>query len=246
MFVSTSKHHGSALAFEHHHSAAILFILALGCTDSPASKSSSSPEVTKKHQFVFDGNEYAIDRAEIVAVLPDPYWCDTYNNGQGKALSWSIRFEAKGREISGDSLSPHVSFDGLNFLKVTDWRDLAGTSITWTEPVNDETGGRYGLTYLYDHQLIINGKLQVKLRDGTVFRIVASGENEEGQKFSINADARFVEVRVNGSEKDNDEQIRERLSKHLSLKHLKPTPFKIESEYDDGTKFGDAIYTPIE
>src|SRR5262249_53268359 len=148
----------------------------------------------------------------IIAAISDPYWCDTYNNGQGKSISWSISFKTK---TSDDELSPaNVDFDVLP-IRVKNWHDLVGYKIQWIDPINPETDDRYGLTYVYDHQLISNGSIQITRRDGTRFHIVASGKNEEGQQFTINAAAEFKGIYVHGSETDSDETIRARLKQYI-------------------------------
>jgi hypothetical protein len=197
-------------------------------------------------RMVFDGTAYAIDHADIVAALPDPYWCDTYNKGKGKALSWSIRFEAKEKVLDDEPRSPNVEFNGLDFLKIKDWHDLVGTSVTWSKPVNETTGERYGTTYVFDHQLIMTGKLEITRRKGTVFSVVASGVNEESQKFEIDAPAKFTGVYVRASGKDNKKTIQSRLLEHLTLDNLRPAPMEFRQKYESGVKMGSAFYTPIE
>ena len=108
-------------------------------------------DMSKPNIFVFDGREYILARAEIVGVLPDPYWCDTYNKGLGKSFSWSISFETIPEEIDDDNISPQVDFDNLGIVNVLDWQDLVGTSVAWSEPIDSQTNQRYGMTYLYDH-----------------------------------------------------------------------------------------------
>jgi hypothetical protein len=228
----------------------MLVLFGVGIAGCSRSSTESPQAMATIGRFTFDGQEEEISVAEIVATLPDPYWFDTYNNGEAKSLRlrWSIRIVAKEREIEGELLSPHVDFDGLDNLKIANWHDLVGITVSWSEPINDETGERYGMTYVWDHQLITNGKLRITDRDGTTFRVIASGENEQGQSFSIDAPVKFVGVIVHASGRDSDEQVRERLSKHLSLTNVKPAPleFRDEDKYEDGMKMGSALYTPIE
>jgi hypothetical protein len=194
-----------------------------------------------KSQFTFDGHAYQIVKAEIMATIGDPYWCDTYNHGKGKAIAWFILFET---ESDDDELSPpSVDFDGIQ-IDVKNWHDLVGCQTQWTESINPATDDRYGMTYVFDHQLISKGRIQITARDGTRFQVVASGENEYGDKFAINAPAEFMGIYVRGSESDNDETIRARLKQYIDDVHLAGTPFKLGHKYGSGVRMGESIYSP--
>lgn len=191
---------------------------------------------------VFDGDDYLIVSAEIVAVIADPYWCDTYNKGDGKGISWVISFET---DSDDETLSPPiVDFDGLD-LDVRNWHDLVGYKAKWTAPTNRASDERYGIVYVHDHQLISNGSVQILSRDGDMFHVVASGANEEGQAFAIDAKVRFTGVMVNGSDADTEETVRGRLKEFLDDENLVAAPFELrETPYDSGVRMGQAIYSP--
>ena len=192
-------------------------------------------------QFIFDGHEYQIKNAQIVAAIGDPYWCDTYNNGNGKSISWSISFDTTS---DNDDLSPpNVDFDGIN-INVKNWHDLVGYKTKWSDSINSETDDRYGMTYVYDHQLISNGSVQISARRGADFQIIASGQNEEGQRFTINAPAEFKGIYVHGSENDTDESIRKRVKQQIDDSNLTGSPFKLEHKYGSGVKMGQSFYNP--
>jgi hypothetical protein len=192
-------------------------------------------------QFTFDGHAYQIVKAEITAAIGDPYWCDTYNHGKGKSISWFILFET---ESDDDELfPPSVDFDGIQ-IDVKNWHDLVGYQTQWTTPINPNTDDRYGMTYVYDHQLISRGHIQITGRDGAKFHVVASGQNEWGEGFAINAPAEFMGIYVRGSEIDNDETIRVRLKQYLDDVNLTGTPFKLSHKYDSGVRMGESFYSP--
>lgn len=231
---------------------AILAIVIFGIVGCSSSADKSTQSRANAGRMVFDGREYEISEAQISAVLLDPYRHDTGGRGgkrsEGESLSWSIRFETKKQEVDGEKISPHVDFDGLRNLKIANWHDLAGLSMSWSEPINDETGERYGLTYVWDHQLITKCNLRIKNREGTKFRVIATGENERGDSFSIDAPATFAGVRVDASGKDSDETVRARIAKQLSLANLKAgaLEFRTDDKYEDGMKMGSAMFAPQE
>jgi len=194
-------------------------------------------------QFIFDGHQYRIKKAEIVGSIGDPYWCDTYNEGRGKSITWAICFDT---ETDDDELPPpHVDFDALQ-INAKNWCNLVGYRERWSAPINPSTDDRYGLTYMYDHQLITSGDIQIMSRDETRFHIVATGQNEEGQQFSINALAEFKGISVRGSERDTDAAIRARLKQYIDDTNLIGTPFTLDYEYDSGIRMGESLYSPKE
>ena len=195
----------------------------------------------RKSEFVFDGREYQIVKAEITAAIGDPYWCDTYNHGKGKSISWFILFET---ESNDDELSPpSVDFDGIQ-IDVKNWHDLVGYQTQWSDPINPNTDDRYGMTYVYDHQLISRGHIQITGRNGAKFQVVASGQNEGGERFAINAPAEFIGIYVRGSENDNDETIRVRLKQYLDDFNLTGAPFTLGHKYVSGVRMGESFYNP--
>ncbi len=198
--------------------------------------------MTTSPPFVFDGQECRIVEAEIIATIRDPYWCDTYNNGQDKSISWSISFEAE--SVNEEFKPAGVDFDGLP-IRVNNWHNLVGYALQWTEAINPETDDRYGLTYVYDHLLITGGDLLVTKRAGATFQIIASGLDEAKQKFAINAPATFKGIYVRGSENDTSETIFQRLKEQIDDANLTGTPFKLDHRYDSGVRMGHAFFSPV-
>jgi hypothetical protein len=191
--------------------------------------------------FIFGDREYQLSKATISAAVGDPYWCDTYNHGKGKSISWLISFES---ETDDDDLSPpSVEINGIQ-PDVTNWHDLPGYETRWVEAINSETGKRCGLTYVHDHLLISIGRVQILNREGTKFRVWASGENEDGQRFTIDASAEFKGIYVRGSQTDSDKTIRARLNEHIGDANLVSTPFKLDGKYQSGVMAGSSFYSP--
>ncbi len=102
----------------------------------------------------------------------------------------------------------------------------------------------YGTTYVYDHQLIAKGNVNIVARDGDMFHIIADGQDLNEKEFKIDAIARFKGVYVDGSEKDTQESIDARLKQFLDLSTLVGSPFKLENEYGSGVKMGQSFFKP--
>lgn len=191
--------------------------------------------------LVFDGHDFRIVQADIVAAIGDPYWCDTYNHGNEKTISWSIRFLTETDDEG--LLAPSVDFDALEIV-VPNWHNLTGYQAKWTQPINKATDERYGLTYVYDHQLITAGNLEIVEREGDLFHVLATGENEDGQTFSIDAWARFLGISVRGSECDTDDTIRNRLKQFIDDANLRGSAFQLKGKYESGVRMGESFFTP--
>jgi hypothetical protein len=192
-------------------------------------------------RLFFGGQQFSVKEAEIAAAISDPYWCDTYNRGNGKSISWAVTL--KGASTTQDSQPPSVYLDGLR-INVRNWHDLVGYEESWQDPIDDETGEEYGTIYVHDHQGIANGSVRIIERRGANFRVVAAGENEEGQRFEIDAMAAFRGVYVRGSEFDSDKTANARLRQFLDDSNLVASPFVLKHQYGSGVKMGDAFYKP--
>lgn len=102
----------------------------------------------------------------------------------------------------------------------------------------------YASIYIFNHQRVAPGRLQIRSRNGVEFEVVASGKNEEGIEFSVEATAVFRGIRVRGSEKDTEETILARLKSQLEVSNLNAGPFKLRHRYESGVGMGEAIFTP--
>lgn len=192
-------------------------------------------------RLFLDGQPFSIKEGEIAAAISAPYWCDTYNRGNGKSISWAVTI--KGASAPHDFQPPSIYFDGLR-INVGNWHDLVGYEESWQDPIDEETGEEYGTIYVHDHQGIANGSIRIVERQGANFRVVAAGENEEGQRFEIDAVAEFLGVKVRGSEFDTNKTANARLRQFLDDSNLVASPFVLKHQYQSGVKMGDAFYTP--
>lgn len=196
----------------------------------------------KSPRYVFAGRAHEIGRGRIVASLADPYWCDQYNQGQGKQLAWSIAFDAKSK--TGTPVPPTLEFHGMD-VEVNDWRRLVGYKAKWNDAINPNTGQLYGMAFRKEHLNISKGSVEVVDRDGTRFHVVAQGEDEEGQPFEIDGWAEFQGIYVRGSERDTHETILARLQAKIATTNLSGSPFKLNgAKYNSGVRMGDAFFRP--
>lgn len=205
---------------------------------------SSAPEPMQgTPRFVYDGQEYEFVTGEIGAVMSDPYWCDKYNGGKGKTISWFISFD--GRSKTPGQPSPGLSLDYIS-IDALNWIDLVGFQTRWTSDWNEETNEGYGtITASYD-QWISDGHIHIASRNGAEFYVVASGTDEQGKRFAVEGPAVLKGLHVYGSGLDTDETIRARVSDQIEIGNFQSTPFEVKpNNYSSGIAMGSATFSPV-
>lgn len=148
--------------------------------------------------------EFAVTKASLSAVLPDPYWCDTYNRGLGKRLILGLDITVEPRIFEDERWGPHFYHETLTFPG-SDWRALAGQRFSWDQPWDPETDETNGGVYVWEHADIPRAELIFGARDGFEFEVIWSGVCNvfwdtanfgEFVPFSIGAKARFTHIDV--------------------------------------------------
>ena len=111
-------------------------------------------------------------RGHISAVLPDPYWCDTYNQGRGKDMVWEIFLYYE------DDLP--IEFRAGLGIKVNSWEEIDGFSTKWDKPINPILREGYGMAAYsegaaFRHGWINQGEVAISRISPLQFRIQAAG-----------------------------------------------------------------------
>lgn len=185
---------------------------------------------------------FEIQEAEIAAALCDPYWCATYNNGQGKDLSWGLDVYAEPSEEH--EMEPPYLYSQSLYFPIRHWMDLAGQSASWEAPCDEVTGKANGGCYVLNHEDISKAHLRFLDRNGPEFRVEWDGlcnifwdeTYGEDVPFSLQTTARFNGVIVYGNDNDTADSMRERLALHLD-----PDDFIQQEVRDDGNRYDSGI-----
>ena len=209
-----------------------------GCITHDADKS-LAPPVSEVSSIIFDGNEFPVTRARIWAKIPDPYWCDRYNQGNGKSILWTVELATKQPANTEDLMPPILELD-LMPSGLRNWHELVGHVEKWSTPNTSHAS-----IFVYDHQSISKGEFKILERDGAKFRVVGNGIDLEGNQLEFSVVAEFEGVWVDGSGNDSQESIDARLEQYLDIGNFQNSRFKLaEEEYTSGVKMGHAFFKP--
>jgi len=194
------------------------------------------------------GIEFDIESATISGQINDPYWIKKYNPSESLALNWMLEVNCKPKEVKENSWKPYVYHQSLE-LKINTWKEIQNQTIQWDDSLN-EIGEDSGF-YVFEHGEIAKGEIKIGKLENNLFDIQWNGlcniyfddEYDEDIPFELICKASIGNIRVNGSEHDEVEDIESRLKKFISLDHLERTAFEVsEHEYESGVKMTSAIY----
>jgi hypothetical protein len=195
---------------------------------------------------------FEIERAEISAIVPDPYWSKKYNPGGDTRLFWMLHIFAKDRVFDGMVWRPNIRHEGLHF-PTRRWAEIVSQIVEWNSPWDESTGQPNGGFYVFGHEDISRAVLRFDDRDRTKFRVAWNGlcnvlwDDEYGRDvpFAVEAWATLADVRVHGSESDTELSLRARLGVHLETKDFVQNSIRFDGHsYDDGVKMAHAVFTP--
>lgn len=196
--------------------------------------------------------EFAVAKATLSAALPDPYWCDTYNRGQGKRLILGLDVTVEPRIFEEELWGPHFYHETLTFPG-RDWRSLAGQRFSWDQPWDAETDEANGGVYVWEHADIPRAELVFGQRDGFDFELMWSGvcnvfwdkaDFGEFVPFSLSAKARFTHVDVQGSAADDAGALRARLGAYLNPEDFSQGDLKEGAAYQNRVRMLSCKFTP--
>lgn len=184
--------------------------------------------------------------------MPDPYWCDTYNNGQGKGLGWSLEISSPQTEVDDDFWAPFITIERAGF-PARDWRALEGQDYVWNSPVDEATGEANGTLYVFEHADISKAHLHFGRREGLKYHVRLTGlcdvhyDDTYGADvaLSVSATVEFSSIVVAGSERDTAETLRARLSEHVNIDDFEQGELLVnEHTYDSGVGMTSCEFTP--
>lgn len=206
----------------------VLLAVCFGC--DPRRNMTPEEIVGAPSIFRFSHNKYPITSATLSGFINDPEWCDQYNEGKGKALTWLL--EIHGAQIANDDLGPpQVSFDGLD-IHVSDWLQINGFTQNWSEWMNPRTGDRYAMTYHSGYDSVASGDVAVVGRHENLFRVISSGGTDDTTPFSIDATFTFTGVTVHGSPDEDEAALKRRLDAELPNNDLVLSLFERDNAGD--------------
>jgi hypothetical protein len=203
-------------------------------------------------RLILKDRSFALERAELSAAIPDPYWSRKYNPTGDARLFWSLDVEAK-CVPDGEMWRPRVYHQNLRF-PIRQWTEVVGQEVEWSARYDERSGEPNGGFYVLEHGDIPRARLRFVERDGVNFRFEWEGvcdvfwDEEYGQDvpFWASGWAGFTGVIVRGSESDTTETLRLRLAEYLDTRGFLQGPLCRDGHcYEDGVGMAHAVFTPI-
>jgi hypothetical protein len=203
-------------------------------------------------RLILKDRSFALERAELSAAIPDPYWSRKYNPTGDARLFWSLDVEAE-RETDGEMWGPRIYHQNLDF-PIRRWMEVVGQVVEWSDHYDGESGEPNGGFYVIEHGGIHRARLCFVKRDGTKFLFEWKGvcdvfwDDEYGEDvpFSASGWTDFTGVIVRGNELDTAETLRLRLAEYLDPGDFIQGPLCRDGHcYEDGVGMAHAVFAPI-
>ncbi|MCA9217559.1 MAG: hypothetical protein KDB27_31035 [Planctomycetales bacterium] len=190
--------------------------------------------------FSVDDDEFQVDEATLTGILPDPYWCDTYNKGNGKAMFWYLTIKAKEQLIDGDLESPMLLHQNVPLVH-QNWRSVGNDTFTWN--ASDDVDAHL---YTFESDVVAVGELRFGKREGLNVPIRWQGETETFcSTFSVETQVIFTGIKVRGSERDTDGTTRARLASCFDISNLVQNDLRVEDfAYESGVRVAMSLFVP--
>lgn len=195
--------------------------------------------------FKIKDREFKIYEAKISATILDPYWYEKYGTEFDQEYFWSVSVSAEDRVFDDYSWEPCASIESI-LLPIRNWHDIENTVHEWKEPEGSFT--------VFGHEDIYEARLEIGQRIGNKFRLNWKGlcdihwneEFSERVPFEIECEAVFTGLGANGSEKDTDESVLNRVRKHLDTDNLKQHPIDHKAyKYQSGVGIASSSFAPV-
>ena len=194
---------------------------------------------------------FDVAEAGIRCTIGDPHWLATYGGGGDVRPVWALSCQASEKRVRGYDWAPHAYQENL-YLPIRDWRALAGQTVSWSEPRDDDDEPNGGF-YVFEHEDIPDGVLRFLEWDHDRIRFEWTGhcdihfddDYDEGVPFRIEAWATFDGLRVSGSEKDDVAKVRARAERFFDLGGFEQGPLERgPARYQDGVEMADCWFRP--
>jgi len=122
-------------------------------------------------KFTVGDLQFGVAYAGLLGVILDPYWCDKYNGGRDKEISWCLNVHATPVKIDGEIWEPSAEWGELQF-NVQLWFDIVGVTVSWDSPREPVSGAGYGTFGVFEYEEIRSGMITFIDRTGNTLLMV--------------------------------------------------------------------------
>jgi hypothetical protein len=195
---------------------------------------------------------FSLEQATLEASLADPYLAQMNSLAHRPLpLLWTLSVKARSRAVGEIVWAPRLTADHLT-PPVRRWIDLVGYARNWdtSKPREDDPAGSI---YVVTHESITRSSLTFVSRTGAQFQVLwhgtcdlfISATYQETVPFRFSGPVQFAGVRVDASEKDSAQTVRQRLAQRIALDNLRQTALRLSDQrYADGTRMASAQFVP--
>lgn len=179
-----------------------------------------------------------IESAVLTGVIPDPAWCDQFNDGLGKELGWTLEIiTAMDPNVNVQPYAPILTTESLA-CPTRHWRDFENTEFSWSQAENDKSGEYHGTLHMDAHDVIKRATIKFLRCTKNQFRIQWSGVSDlqwpespdENVEFSLTTTAIFSGIIVSGNAEESSEAFRARLDRYLDADDFEQSDIQLAAE----------------
>lgn len=131
----------------------------------------------------------------------------------------------EGEEPFYESVSPRLYHNnGFGLEDVSSWKDLEGQTLVWEDECNED-GEEAGFLYVFEHEDVTKGTIEILERHGTNFQIRWSGtanvywneEYGEDVPFVFEGEVRFTGILACSDVEFTEEEVRDAMQKYINM-----------------------------
>lgn len=195
----------------------------------------------EKFMFKLKNKEFMVEYAEISMCFFDKECCESMGqSGENKLLCF-IEIDMEEKWIDEAWWSPRIYHNNGITLEIDSWKKLENLTLKWDSEVN-ERGEEAGYLYVFEHEDVTSGQIQILERQGNKFKIRWTGkanvfwdeEYGEDVPFELETIADFAGITLT-CYKLSDEEANSEIQKMINLDE-----FEMKTT-DNGGK----IYIPL-
>jgi hypothetical protein len=212
----------------------------------------TTPRPTTPSGLSIGDQTFSLEQATLEASLADPYLAQMNSLAHRPLpLLWTLSVKARSRAVGEIVWAPRLTADHLT-PPVRRWIDLVGYARNWdtSKPREDDPAGSI---YVVTHESITRSSLTFVSRTGAQFQVLwhgtcdlfISATYQDTVPFRFSGPVQFAGVRVDASEKDSAQTVRQRLAQRIALDNLRQTALRLSDQrYADGTRMASAQFVP--
>jgi hypothetical protein len=173
--------------------------------------------------FKIRNKEFNVQEAQINMCFYDKEFCKRREENAEYKLLCFINVDMNDEWIDEAWWSPSLYHNNGIRLDIGSWKELEGITLTWNSEIN-ERGEEAGGLYVFEHEAVTSGKIEILERQENKFKIRWSGkgnifwDDEYGGNvpFELECMADFKGICL-CCEGINEEEIRAQLSKLINI-----------------------------